>query len=130
MSLVPDIATILVTAGLVNGNTGWPLFEHFEPELPDQAVVLRQFAGGVVYTKIGLDEPGLQVNVRAAAHATDAAFARIEAIAAVLDGFGSALVGATQVREILADQPAFLRDFDERRRPTVTQNFTVWRSLP
>ncbi|HEX2314665.1 MAG TPA: minor capsid protein, partial [Thermomonospora sp.] len=98
------------------------LLEHV-PQAPDQVVVLTLYGGPEPDSRLGYDEPSLQVRTRAADPATSRA--RCEAVRAYLHGLGPVVLpGGTFLLSCVAAQavPASLGQ-DARGRHEHVCNF-------
>jgi len=122
------VATHLATENVVDGGTGWPLFESFVPSTPDKVVVLTP-TGGL--------EPDNQGDSQLVGVVTFQSFTRggklKEEENAYTDAMNKAIEIFTNTNKAqiagfthlfaLQSRPIFI-GYDENRRPQFTMNFS------
>jgi hypothetical protein len=127
-----DIGTVLTGAGLVDGDSGWPLAIGYMPPGPDAIVALFQYAGNPPPRRIKLDQPGLQLRVRGVpavgadgeVGAYEIAMTQAERIRAYLHDRPHFDVHDNTYRWITAQQSCF-PIYDQNGRPEIYCNFIV-----
>lgn len=125
VALVDDIASYLKSSGLAP--TGWRVCTYLLPPDPDRVICLTEYAGNPPFTKVGLDEPGIQIRARGAAEDPETPRELLETIRLGLDGLGPIMLGTTNVRWVKAVQsaPAPLGMDSQKRRWEFVCNFIV-----
>lgn len=124
MSLLTDIQTVLVNAGVVGGVTGWTLFLGYLPPDPDQAVAVTETGGEPADQTEGtrVDEITFQIQVRAAAYRYEDARTKLDGVFAALND--SALPNSTFVYVSSGPTPL---GYDANYRPKLSLNFKTLR---
>lgn len=131
MTTLIDIATYL-DAQLASVTLGTNLFVGRMPDSPDTCVTLYEYGGGVPDNTMGgglpvLENPSLQVAVRAASYAT--AESLIQSIWLTLEGVIDETLTSTRYNRISAIQSPFPLDRDSADRVVFVQNFDVTKAL-
>lgn len=131
MTTLIDIATYL-DAQLGSVTLGTNLFVGRMPDSPDTCVTLYEYGGGVPDNTMGgglpvLENPSLQVAVRAASYAT--AESLIQSIWLTLEGVIDETLTSTRYNRISAIQSPFPLDRDSADRVVFVQNFDITKAL-
>ena len=122
--MVQKVADYLKAQGVVSGTSGWLLLQGYVPTTPDQVVVLTQWSGQAPQGRAGLDNPGLQVRVRAKPQEYKAAEAKAMEVHALLHAKGEDTLGP-EIRWVTSSHSPMLMGFDDNRRPEFVENFGV-----
>lgn len=127
MSLLDDIATQLQDDGVGNiagggGDLTWAIYKSFQPNSPDQAIVINELPGeprdqtqGTAY-----EFPGFQITVRATEMSYDDARTKMDEVIASLNN-----VTISGFVYIFADTSPIPLGYDEKQRPTIALNFST-----
>jgi len=132
---VSDVFTFLEAQGLAGGSTAWDLLRRRQMDAPtsNQLVVVSEDGGAApeiaATSGIGdsaLQDPAVQVFVRAGPWDGDAAAAKAQAIFDALHGQRNITVGAHAYLRVRAmtPEPVFL-GFDDQGRPGHTISFAL-----
>ena len=138
MAIEDDMLSILRTAGLIDGDTGWTGRAEWMPPTGDKIVLVSGYGGSMPSAstgpgRVGWDEPSVQIRVRGPVNDLAAAKDKLAAIDAALrptsDAAFPQTVGDVTYLWVKARQsePLFLGK-DGNDRPEYTRNYDVGRS--
>ena len=130
--LLDDIGQALIDAGVVQATSDavdWFLFKGFMEDQPDRTVCLYETGGDAPDERLALDRPGFQVKVRGAAADYPAVRAKLQAIFTALHA-QEGDIGGDYVFVYATHSGAIPMGRDEKRRPSLAQNYIVLKARP